>query len=158
MSAQARPALPEAFQSISEMLPEGMSWAYKEIISTGRLYHQWELTGERGGIHVSAWWSESTFCSDKWMGGIEGHSPIPQSEYDSGKPSQEHCWLIDKPCWHDGSSLQFREQIAPMLPHKDGTFGKHLHSAVLSVMLDRYAIWLPTIEAINEHAAKATAA
>jgi hypothetical protein len=37
-------------------------------------------------------------------GGIEWHMGNKRSHHDD-KPSHEHCWLLQSPCWHDGSSL-----------------------------------------------------
>lgn len=147
---------PSAYRDIANALPEDMAWTYKETVRAGRLYHQWELVGPRGGIHVWAQWHVSDWSGDNWLGGIEGHSPISQSAYDDGKPSQQHCWLIGKPCWHDGSSLQFSEQISPMLPYQDGPFGDYEHRAVMSVMLDRYDCWLPAAQTIEAAAADET--
>lgn len=84
------------------------------------------------------------------MGGIEGHSPTPYSEGD--KPSHEHCWLIDGPCWHEGSSLQFSEQIAPYLSAPGKAFTEYDHQEVLSVMLNRYRSWLPDPALLSERA------
>lgn len=134
---------PKGFADVAATLPKDIRFAHEVSIREGRLTYQWSITGSRGGIHVHGWWSESSFRSD-WLGGIEGHSPT-RREYDSEEPSHEHCWLLHGPCWHDGSSLQFNEQIAYMLPHdpKQG-LSEYVHSGVLSVMLNRYNSWLPT--------------
>jgi hypothetical protein len=131
------------FPQVSAAVPEGMVWQYRIILRGGRETHTWGLTGERGGIHVDAWeasipgWREE--C---WQGGIEGHSPS-RREYDGEKPDHEHCWLIGGPCWHDGSSLQFSEQIAPYLPEPGRPFTENDHLDVLRIMVSRYRDWLP---------------
>ncbi|MFE8106938.1 hypothetical protein [Sphingomonas melonis] len=128
------------------VLPEGekLVFAYKVFTRGSRQEHQWSLVGERGGIHVDAWLCSGAadYRDDRWIGGIEGHSPTPR-DYDSAKPSHEHCWLIQGPCWHDGSSLQFSEQIAPYLPMTGEVMTDREHEDVLRTMRSRYHSWLP---------------
>lgn len=131
------------YPQVSKAVPEGLVWQYRLTVRGGRDQHTWSLNGPRGGIHVAAWES-SGWRDEHWMGGIEGHSPTPR-EYESEKPSHEHCWLIGKPCWHDGSSLQFSEQIAPYLPAPGKPFEDRDHLDVLHIMVSRYNSWLPEI-------------
>jgi hypothetical protein len=85
---------------------------------TDRARYVWAVKGERGGVHV---WAQS-MCDEaakisgsRYYGGIEVHRATPH-EYDNpAEPSHDECWLIGKPCWHDGSSLQFSEQVLPMI-------------------------------------------
>lgn len=130
------------FPRVADELPEGLVWQYQIVTRGNRETHTWGLTGPRGGIHVNAWESTGGFRDERWYGGIEGHSPV-RRDYDSEKPSHEHCWLIEKPCWHDGSSLQFSEQIAPYLTPPGKPFTESDHIDVLYVMLSRYRQWLP---------------
>lgn len=130
------------FPQVAAAVPEGMVWQYKTTVRGGRDTHTWCLNGPRGGIHVDAWEAPMSFGDERWMGGIEGHSPTPR-EYDSAAPSHEHCWLLQGPCWHDGSSLQFSEQIAPYLTHPGKPFPESDHLHVLCVMMSRYNQWLP---------------
>lgn len=144
-------SIPDALERIAHELPEGVAWVYQTTVRGGRLYHQWQLNGPRGGIHVDAWFTgRSDYTGRSWIGGIEGHSPIPQSDYDEQKGEDHaHCWLIGGPCWHDGSSLQFSEEIAPYLPIEDRVMGEHQHAEVMRVMLSRYNSWLPSAQAIE---------
>lgn len=128
------------YPEVAAAVPEGLVWSYRIIVRGGRDSHTWTLIGDRGGIHVDAWESSSNFRDDRWMGGIEAHAPTGD-----GKPSHEHCWLIGKPCWHDGSSLQFSEQIAPYLPQPGAPFESRDHLDVLHVMVSRYNQWLPEL-------------
>lgn len=124
-------------------IPAGMVWSYRQTIRGGTLTHTWTLVGDKGGIHVDAWLSAG-FGSygPEWVGGIECHTPPA----DGQSPHHEHCWLLDGPCVHDGSSLQFREDIAPLLPnpydHNPQTFGHHVHGYVLHNMQHRYRLWI----------------
>lgn len=88
---------------------------YRAIIRDGRMIHEWSLADESGGIHISAVLSEYQGWKE-WMGGAETHYANPPDYMSDKKPSHEHCWLLGKPCWHDGSSLYFSENIAPALP------------------------------------------
>jgi len=42
---------------------------------------------------------------EKPSGGIELHYQIPPDYMDDQAPSHQDCWLLNSPCWHDGSSL-----------------------------------------------------
>lgn len=136
------------FPRVAAEVPEGIVWQYKVITREGHDNHTWCLNGPRGGIHVDAWETTGGWRDERWMGGIEAHAPIGD-----GKPSHEHCWLIGKPCWHDGSSLQFSEQIAPYLTPPGKPFTENDHLEVLHVMLSRYRQWLPELPAKTEQPA-----
>lgn len=81
--------------------------------------HDWCLIGEAGAINI---WAEpgSLRGWDRWLGGVECHWASPPDYYEGQAPHHENCWLIEKPCWHDGSSLYFSERIVPMLPEPTG--------------------------------------
>ena len=121
---------------------EGMIWTYRVTLrSDGRPNHEWAIRTELGGIHVNAFISRCKGYPDEWLGGIECHTPPGDR-----KPDHEHCWLLNGPCCHDGSSLQFSEQIAPWLPYP-GSENPHAmeathHEYVTSKMLNRYRIWI----------------
>lgn len=135
--------LTNLYPRLAAEVPAGLVWQYQIVVRGGQDHHTWGLTGKRGGIHVHAWEASSGWRDERWIGGIEGHSPI-RREYDSEKPSHEHCWLIHGPCWHEGSSLQFSEQIGPYLPAPGKLFEERDHIDVLHVMISRYNSWLPT--------------
>lgn len=146
-----RASVPSAFPLVVAAIPEGLTWGYKISLCAGREEHIWSLVGERGGVHVSGWLTPPLaghYSEPRWMGGIEGHSPIPH-EYGSETPSHDHCWLIGGPCWHDGSSLQFSEQLAPWLPSAGELMTQYHHLDVLREMISRYHSWLPEAQAIE---------
>ena len=106
-------ALPEQFGGVT--IPDGMIWQYEAVMRGGWMTHTWALKNDAGAIHIHAALSEFR-GEHSWIGGVEVHSPVP-FEYSSKEPNHEHCWLLGGPCWHDGTSLYFSENIAPMLPH-----------------------------------------
>lgn len=95
-------------------IPEGMVWKYELVLRGKRPEHIWALIGNKGAIHIHASLSEWS-GEYSWIGGIEVHS-AEQPEYRGEQPDHEHCWLLGKPCWHDGTSLGFTERVADMLP------------------------------------------
>jgi len=129
------------YPNVMAETPKDIEWKYQISNRNGHDYHTWSLNGPNGGIHVQAWETSGGWRDERWIGGIEAHAPTGE-----GKPSHEHCWLIGKPCWHDGSSLQFSEQIAPYLAPPGQPFTEHDHLDVLRVMLSRYRQWLPELE------------
>lgn len=98
-------------------VPEGMAWTYRAIVKAGRVTHLWSLANEDGGIHISASISEWSDGAREWLGGCETHYAKCPDYMDPDKPSHEHCWVLGAPCWHDGSSLYFSENVAPYLPN-----------------------------------------
>jgi hypothetical protein len=123
-------------------IPDGMVWQYQQTLRGGRLQHTWLLKGEAGAIHVDAWVSPCLApYPAEWAGGIEMHRPC-----EAENAHHEHCWALGGPCQHDGSSLQFSEQIAPYLNYTDAPDAHVMrledHQRVLSIMRHRYGIWL----------------
>lgn len=55
-------------------------------------------------LHVSNPKTEEDMRMDRPCGGVEIHSTKPFRYSDKSKPHNETCWLLNKPCWHDGSS------------------------------------------------------
>ena len=105
------------FSGIS--VPEGYGFAYKVDIFDKRVTHTWSLVNDNGGVHIWGRVIKYTGFADEWLGGVECHWPKPPEGYGSwfgDEPTQKHCWLLDGPCWHDGTSLYFSERVAPMLP------------------------------------------
>lgn len=104
-------------------VPEGMVWQYRACLRGGRITHEWSVANELGGIHIHAMLSDFQGRRE-WIGGIECHWAAAPDYMNPEKPSHEHCWLLGKPCWHDGSSLYFSENIADCLPDP---YGKNPH-------------------------------
>ena len=75
--------------------------------------HRWCVVGEHGAVDV--WMTDNRGAYPDQnpnyavYGGVEMHSRTKL--YDQEKPNHKECWLLDGPCWHDGSSLQFQERF-----------------------------------------------
>lgn len=125
-------------------IPSGMVWQYKQTIRADNMTHTWLIVGEHGAIHVDARLSEFNGPKE-WIGGIECHTRCDESV-----AHHKHCWALNGPCQHDGSSLQFSEEIAQMLPYPDlenpHAMGGAEHQWVTRVMMNRYHQWLCTLE------------
>lgn len=97
--------------------PGSLVFGYIEPSAENHQQHTWTAVGEHGAIHVWAVPSGDYGASpyrERFYGGIEVHSLTGE-----GEPSHSACWLLNAPCWHDGSSLFFSENIEPMLRHMD---------------------------------------
>jgi hypothetical protein len=123
--------------------PDGAEMGYKVEPGFNDLpYHTWWIKGESGGIHVWARTAECPGYPIEWIGGVEVHyANAPDGGwFDSTAPSQASCWLLDGPCWHDGSSLYFSERIAPRLPYPDDAncndFDRMPHSLIGYTLVD----------------------
>ena len=87
---------------------------YEYHVMGFRRRHVWAATCSKGGVHV--WIEQSTLPDGEYLcfGGFEVHYRQPPDYMKADKPSQDHCWLLDSPCWHDGSSLAAEEKWIPM--------------------------------------------
>jgi len=79
--------------------------------------HIWSAVGTLGGLHL---WiddlgqeHEKKWPNRRYIGGLETHWRQPPEYMKDEKPSQEHCWLLNGPCWHDGGSLIVDELWIP---------------------------------------------
>jgi hypothetical protein len=125
-------------------LPEGLRFEYRfQVASYNGERHDWILVGDAGAINIWAEPSSATsFDGRRWFGGIEGHSKAPAEYQKADKPSQELCWLLLAPCWHDGSSLQFSEEVAPLLPDPSGApLPEFICQRLMSILQHRYRSW-----------------
>ena len=144
--------------SLPEKSPPKTVWQYQIILrEDGQPTHQWSIKDERGGIHIHAWLSQPTASfGTEWMGGIECHWAEPPKDsgwFDKNKPSQRHCWLLGGPCWHDGSSLQFSERVAPYLPYPDGPSPHDMsecHQMVNSVLMSWFQSHIGEFQSVEQ--------
>lgn len=106
--------------------PEGCDMGYKVEPGFNDLpFHTWWIKDGDGGVHVWARQAKLENWPTEWIGGVEVHYAVPPSGdgwFKRNEPSHAECWLIDGPCWHDGSSLYFSERVAPRMPHPDSDY------------------------------------
>lgn len=76
--------------------------------------HSWEITGWRGGIHVHIRPYKSSGGLIEHSAGLEVHYAFPPESMKDRAPDHQRCWLIERPCWHDGTSLFAQEQLVPL--------------------------------------------
>lgn len=82
----------------------------------GRLV--WTCVGPKGAYHI---WAQivppenQSALIDFCYGGVEVHYPSKPYDFSPDDPPIKNCWLTGCDCWPDGSSLQFEEQIKPMI-------------------------------------------
>lgn len=102
--------------------------------------HVWSVVGEKGGVHIWASEQSAEFASrfgDRFYGGVECHWRNPQ--YSGCEVSQHSCWLLKGPCYHDGSSLYFSDNIEPMLRCIEGeTVSEGIHEYLKAELADWY--------------------
>lgn len=113
-----------------------------------RRTHMWIVKGDHGAVHVH--------CTDRRQdrlphekgradydmiyGGIEAHYARKPHHHDFCG-HHDPCWVFgDKPCWSDGSSLQFSENFQNewglcALDRQD-------HEPFFRIARDRYKVWL----------------
>lgn len=77
----------------------------------GSARHSWEIVGPKGGVHFHV--SMTDGYGD--TAGLEFHFMAPPSGMENDAPSQLKCWLLNCPCWHDGTSLYASETLWPMI-------------------------------------------
>ena len=77
---------------------------------------RWCLVGPRGAIDFHCTNADHRIAREFWRsGGLEIHRREPDGYQRGEGASNDHCWLLDGPCWHDGSSLYATEQLIPLL-------------------------------------------
>jgi hypothetical protein len=128
--------LSELHASINRLIPEDAVWSYQQTLRGGRITHQWSLASKAGGVHIHGWRVDGDGWRE-WMGGVECHWPNAPEWGATDKPSHELCWLLGAPCWHDGTSLYFSEQIADQLPLSDALDDYH-HTLIARELVSWY--------------------
>ncbi len=76
--------------------------------------HVYTCIGARGAIHFHVTdYGELFQFGPRYSGGLEVHYRQPPDYMRDDAPSQDKCWLIGCPCWHDGTSLYASEFLIP---------------------------------------------
>ncbi len=152
----AKVELSGIYAKVSKMLPEGVTWQYKAVLLSDRVNHTWAVASDKGGIHIHGFRCEYVGFDREWLGGIETHSATPFEYGDQKTPTHEHCWLINCPCWHDGTSLGFSENVAHALPFDSDDIPDAAHLYVTQEALSWYRRQFVENEATTPCPPKAT--
>lgn len=100
-----------------------------------RQTHIWTAKSGAGAVHI--WASpqpDTPFRTGEFYGGVECHFSAPPSKFSPKDPPIDDCWLTGGPCWPDGSSLYFSENIAPYLEQCDRPFDDGVHAYMRSTL------------------------
>lgn len=76
--------------------------------------HVWTVIGRHLAVHLHISECEIPGKETINSAGIEYHFREPPEHMKDEAPSQDRCWLLGAPCWHDGSSLQASEFWVPI--------------------------------------------
>lgn len=122
-----------------------LSVKYEMTDNNGRKQHTWSSKDEKGGVHIWGRLSKLEGWPTEWIGGCESHSYSPPDYEPNSKPHNDPCWLLEAPCWHDGSSLMFTERVAGYLPHPEAEDADDMderhHSMVESMVRGLHYSW-----------------
>lgn len=89
---------------------------YKMTFPYGtRPHHCWSIVGRHGAKHLHINGYDAMNSRIEFCGGLETHWRVPPEYMANQAPSQDKCWLLNQPCWHDGTSLYVSESIIPMI-------------------------------------------
>ena len=109
--------------------PRDFRCRYTYQIDYGHPRHIWVVIGAKGALHLHISDLREALTQSggpRYTGGIEMHYRQPPRYLAHTPPSQDQCWILHGPCWHDGSSLQAEERWIPLWlsnPHDhDGMF------------------------------------
>jgi hypothetical protein len=81
----------------------------------GNPQHVYTVLGRHGAMHFHVT-DMGEAKEDLWIrysGGLEVHYRTPPDYMADAAPSQDKCWLLKCPCWHDGTSLYASERVIP---------------------------------------------
>ncbi len=89
------------------------TWCY----NYGHPRHSYEVIGRHGAVHLhitdmDEYALESN--TERYSAGLETHWRQPPDHMCEKPPSQDECWLLKQPCWHDGTSLYANEKFVPL--------------------------------------------
>lgn len=82
----------------------------------GHPRHVWTVIGRHGAIHFHVTDMGEEYrqkYGERYSGGLEVHYRSPPEHMEHDAPSQDKCWLIGCPCWHDGTNLYATERVIP---------------------------------------------
>lgn len=106
----------EALDSVTSSRQPKFRCQYIFETRWGKPNHTWTALGAQGALHLHITDNGEEHAQkygDRYIGGIEVHYRTPPEYMADDPPSQDECWLLKCPCWHDGSSLQASEIWIP---------------------------------------------
>jgi hypothetical protein len=92
-------------------------YKYSASLAFGQWRHSYEIVGARGGANLHVSGPNNYDDMDHWSAGLELHSRTPL--YEDRPPTFDKCWLLNCPCWHDGTTTFARERFLPMFMEGD---------------------------------------
>lgn len=89
---------------------------YEFSMQFGHAYHVWSVVARHIGMHLHICdygETDEKKLGERYSGGIEIHYRQPPDYMKDEAPSNDNCWLLKAPCWHDGSSMQVTDTWIP---------------------------------------------
>lgn len=80
---------------------------YVYVPYKAKIRHLFVVSHLGAAVHL---WIDA-FHGSPGFGGIEFHYPEAPSYMAGRKPDHDPCWILGKPCWHDGSALAAEKWI-----------------------------------------------
>jgi len=109
---------------------------YKYCTPFGSPKHIWTCVGRHGAVHLHISDLGDDYAKkghERFSAGLEFHHRKPPHYLKDDAPSQDWCWLIGAPCWHDGTSLYAHETLVPFW-----TIAPHDHERMLARLESEY--------------------
>jgi len=108
---------------------------YEYFRSFGAPTHRWSVVGPKGGLHlrITDYGERANRLGPRYDSGLEVHWRTPLWSTRDEAPIADHCWLLQCPCWHDGSSLIATEKWIPKWladPHNHDAIFEELSRAL----------------------------
>lgn len=117
-----------------------MKYRFKYEYTNGHGYpkHIWTCIGRHGAMHFHVTdfgekGPDGQRRHERYSGGLETHYRAPPDYMAEQVPSQDKCWLLGGPCWHDGTSLYASENLIPFW-----LFDPHDHDRVFQRLAREY--------------------
>lgn len=79
---------------------------YERVELDRGVRHLWSVVSDCGRFAAHLWIEERPGREWYTIGGIEYHSAVAPEWRAGEDPGRFECWLLGKPCYHEGSSLQ----------------------------------------------------
>ena len=95
------------------LLPRRYRYQYRMDDYYGQWRYTYCLVGRWGAVHLHISEHGDQGAVQR-SAGLETHYRQPPRHMDDRPPSQDECWLLRAPCWHDGTTLYAEESLLPM--------------------------------------------